>query len=613
MCGIAGILKLDGDSARSVPMDKMLCTLAHRGPDDQGIWEDSAGRVVLGHRRLSIIDLSPAGHQPMLAENAGFAISFNGEIYNYADIRAELETQGESFASTSDTEVLLKGYTRWGTAILDRLVGQFAFAIWDEAEQQLFLARDRAGEKPLYYSSTPRVFAFASEVQALADLPWVDRSIDQDAVALYLSYQYIPTPFSIYRGVRKLPPGHAMLVGKEQTRMWRYWDPLPVALEPPHKMGEEEALEELEYLLKRAVKQQMISDVPLGAFLSGGIDSSAVVALMVELNSSPVQTFTIGFDNPAFNEAEHAAAVAKHLDTDHTVEYLSEADALELIPQVPSMYGEPFADPSALPTHLVSKVARKHVTVSLSGDGGDELFGGYNRYERYERYRGLKRFADPVTAIIPSGFTRLPGRIGRLVTRLKDENGDTDYRTFVNLYHAEQVKALMGRAPATFPEFERSLAAVSRLPPRRGASVIDLQTYLPEAILAKVDRAAMSVSLEARAPFLDHRLIEWTLRLPHKFIRDKYLLKQLAYRKVPKSLLDRPKQGFGVPLRHWFRNELRDLLKEMLTPNRLEPFGIQNNALVQQFVEEHLSGQKDHSRRLWALLVLSMWGEKYGS
>lgn len=607
MCGIAGIWPTERLRYPAEWLPIMLDRIRHRGPDGEGVWADPVHRVLLGHRRLAVIDLSAAGDQPMLSSDGQLALVFNGEIYNYRELRAELTARGVSFRSQSDSEVLLQGYAHWGVGVLDRLAGMFAFALWDAAQGRLFLARDRAGEKPLYYAQTPEGFAFASEVQALAGLPWVDRGLDPDALALYLHYQYVPAPYSIYRGIRKLPPAHAMLVEGERVTQWRYWDPSALAVGPRLALTEAEATERLEVLLRQSITGQMIADVPLGAFLSGGIDSSLVVSLMTELASGQVKTYTIGFAVPGYDEAEHAGAVAKHLGTEHTVEYLTEQDALALVPRVPGLYGEPFADSSALPTHLVSCVARKHVTVSLSGDGGDEAFGGYTRYALLERYEPWLRLMGPLRGVVQPVARLLPGRLARAAQLLGQPAAEL-YRGLVSTFLGAEVEALCGRKH-TLTEYDRAWAAGSNQPLRRHAMLADLLTYMPEAILVKVDRAAMAVALETRAPLLDHRVLEFSLQLPLPLVREKRLLKQLLFQRVPRALLDRPKQGFAVPLERWLRGPLRDLLTDALTPGRLQGLGVANTALVDQLLKEHLSGARNHAARLWALLVLSMWGE----
>ena len=609
MCGIAGIwlTKPEPLDRAEVCLQSILASLVHRGPDDHGIWKDRQAGLLLGHRRLAIIDLSPLGHQPMAGPEGRTALVFNGEIYNFRELRRDLEAEGFVFASESDTEVLLKGYMCWGERVLDRLVGMFAFAIWDQEQRQLFIARDRAGEKPLYYAAGPWGFAFASEIAGLATLPGIDLEIDQDALSLYLHYQYVPAPYTIYRGIRKLPPGHALRVSNAKLEAWRYWDPVPLAIGPRMRISEPDALGELERLLRTAVRGQMISDVPLGAFLSGGIDSTAVVSMMTELSSSQVRTFTIGFDVARYDESQHANLVARYLGVDHTVEYLTEKDALSLIPKVPAMYGEPFSDSSALPTHLVSQVARKHVTVCLSGDGGDEAFGGYPRYDELERILLLSRLTWPLTSVANSLLSRFPGRLGRGGQLLGFPPKEV-YRTRVAAFRSADVQAMTGCLPL-LAEYERAWASASERPVRQRAMLADLLSYLPEAILVKVDRAAMKVSLETRAPLLDHRVLEFALQLPSQYVHRKKLLKTLVYRRVPRSLVDRPKQGFGVPLGKWFCSELRDLVMDALTPARMNAIGIQDYGVVQRTLASHMSGTFDESPRLWTLLVLSLWHE----
>ena len=607
MCGIAGIWLHkqahldDADNA----LGAMLNCLVHRGPDDVGVWTDRPAGVWLGHRRLAIIDLSPLGHQPMVSADGRLVIVFNGEIYNFTELRRELEAQGMRFSSNSDTEVLLAGYRVWRERVVDHLVGMYAFAIWDVSTAELFLARDRAGEKPLYYASGPWGFAFASELQALAELPNVSDEIDPDALSLYLRYQYVPAPYSIYKGARKLPPGHAMKVTPQRLTAWRYWDPVAVAAEPLLRISEEDALAELETRLRTAVRGQMISDVPLGAFLSGGIDSTAIVSLMTELSTTRVRTFTIGFHVQGYDESAHADAVARHLGTDHTAEYLTERNALDIIAQVPAMYGEPFADSSALPTHLLSITARRQVTVSLSGDGGDEAFGGYTRYDHLVLGHRLSRLAGPLGSLLRPMVGRLPGKIGRGGALLGLPPREI-YRRLVRLVDPEDVRALTGRLPV-LQEFDRAWASAADRTVLQKAMLADLLTYLPEAILVKVDRAAMRTSLETRAPILDHRVLEFALRLPPALLRQKRLLKQLVYRRVPRQMVDRPKMGFGVPLARWFRGELRPLLLDVLTPTRMHAAGVQNFGVVQRMLDEHMSDAAGHGPRLWALLVLGLW------
>jgi asparagine synthase (glutamine-hydrolysing) len=495
--------------------------------------------------------------------------------------------------SESDTEVLLEGFRRWGDGVVDRLVGMFAFAIWDPERRELFLARDRAGEKPLFYAAGPWGFAFSSEIAGLTKIPGVDLGLHPDALAHYLHYQYIPAPLTVYRGIQKLPPAHAMRVGPNGQRTWRYWDPVPLAVGPRLEISEPDALAELERLLVQSVTGQMIADVPLGAFLSGGVDSTAVVTVMTELSSTQVRTFTIGFDVPSYDESPHALAVAGHLGVNHTVERLTQKEALQLIPTVPSTFGEPFSDSSALPTHLVSRVARKHVTVALSGDGGDEAFGGYGRYDELERILMLSKMTWPLTPVAKTLLSRLPGRPGR-GGRLLGMDAKEIYRARVGVYGSADVHAMTGHVPP-LEEFERAWAAASNRPVRQRAMVADMVSYLPGAVLTKVDRVAMRVSLETRAPLLDHRLLEFALRLPPRFSHRKH------------ALLNPRKWGFGVPLGHWIRAELREMVMDLLTPAKMHAVGIQDYSVVKRTLASHMSGEFDEYVRLWSLIVLCLW------
>ena len=609
MCGIAGIGTFGRQRRADVGcVEAMLTRLAHRGPDDQGIWWHHGQGIVLGQRRLAVLDLSPAGHQPMRRND--LVITFNGEIYNFKELRSELESD-EPYQSHTDTEVLLRGYQRWGLGLLDRLVGMFAFALWDSTKEQLFLARDRLGEKPLYYADSSAGFVFASELDAFTEVPWVDCSLDRSALALYLHYQYVPAPLTIYNGVRKLPPGHAMLVDKNGSRTWRYWDPLTFLEKPRLRFNADDAAEQTELLLRNAVAGQMVADVPVGAFLSGGIDSSAVVALMTELCPGNVKTFTIGFEFPEYDESSYAAGVASRLGSDHTCELMTEQQTLDLVSTIPEMYGEPFADSSALPTHFVSCVARKQVTVALSGDGGDEIFGGYTRYRSLAQLITLCGLIGPLGGLLRPLSKQLPGKLGRMADLIGSPAIEL-YRRLITVFSSEEVIALIGSAPE-FAEFDRVWNGTRNFTHRRRAMSADLLTYLPEAILVKVDRASMATSLETRAPFLDHRLIEFAMQLPSALLRDKLLLKKLVYLRLPKDLMERPKSGFSVPLARWFRGPLLGLLRDTLSDRMLDDLRVRDRSLIETLIGEHCAGQRDHASRLWALLVLGMWWQSHQS
>ncbi len=564
----------------------MDLSLQHRGPDDSGVWIDADAGVALVHRRLSIVDLSPAGHQPMHSADGRFVISYNGEVYSHLPIRTEIEATGHRFRGHSDTEVMLESVARYGIrATVDRLIGMFAIAIWDKRERTLTLIRDRLGIKPIYWAKIGGLFMFGSELKALRQHPgWTPR-IKPEAVASFMRHNYIPAPNTIYQDVYKLEPGTILtLAFGREPQLQRFWDARQVALDGtrnPLDADDATLIDRLEDLLVDAVGKRMMADVPLGAFLSGGINSSTVVALMKAANAGPVKTYSIGFEQPEFNEAPHAAAIARHLGTDHTELTVTSREALEVVPKLAEMFDEPFADSSQIPTYLVSAMTRKHVTVALSGDGGDELFSGYNRYQLTERsWRMLslvpelarKAFAAGLTSmsaerwnaifgVLPRNLHRpQPGdKIHKVASVLRLNDADDLYRRLVSHWEPSQVmhgvsetRGLLwdGSVRTDFPDL------LDRM------QFLDLVTYLPDDILTKVDRASMAVALEARVPLLDHRVVELAWRLPRSVkIRggvSKWLLRQVLYRHVPKALVERPKMGFGVPLGEWLRGPLRE-------------------------------------------------------
>jgi asparagine synthase (glutamine-hydrolysing) len=641
MCGIAGILSPVGRHVTAEVVGSMALTLRHRGPDDAGVWVDADSGVALAHRRLAILDLTPAGHQPMVSAGGRFVIVFNGEIYNHADLRAQLHDV--NWRGHSDTETLLAGFERWGIrATIQGAVGMFAFAVWDRQTKALTLGRDRLGEKPLYYGWQGETLLFASELKALRAHPVFAADIDRGALALLMRYSAVPAPFSIYQGIRKLVPGSLLTIrpGMVQAEPERYWDACRViadCLASPYDGTPDEAVKDLERVLRQAVAQQMLADVPLGAFLSGGVDSSTVVALMQAGSMRPVRTFSIGFHEVGYNEAEHAAAVAKHLGTDHTELYVSARQALDVIPRLPELYCEPFADSSQVPTFLVSELARRHVTVSLSGDGGDELFGGYNRYVLGQRLWGrLSRapvwlrvsLAHALLAVSPTAWNGVLGPLqavlpvhlrqanvgaklhkGAAVIAARD-SADV-YRLLVSLWHEPEKLVLGAREPPT-------VLTETALQPRTNAFVhdmmaLDLLTYLPDDILAKVDRAAMAVSLETRVPLLDHRVVELAWRLPLDYkLRDgvgKWPLRQVLYKYVPRMLIERPKMGFSIPVDHWLRGPLREWAEGLLDAARLREQGYFDVALVRSRWSEHLSGRRDWQYQLWNVLMFQQWLE----
>ncbi len=582
--------------------------LFHRGPDHGAVWVDPEHPVGLGHRRLSILDLSPAGNQPMVFPEAGLVLTFNGEIYNFLELREELESLGYRFRSSSDTEVLLYAYAQWGPKVLDRLIGMFAFAIWDRHRQNLFLARDRLGEKPLYYAQRPGCFAFASEIQSLRRLPYFDTSLNRGAVSLYLAFQYIPSPLTIYQGIAKLPPAHAMLVDAQGVRTWRYWDPLShlkLADEPDTAAAVENRWSEV---FRHAVRRQCIADVPVGAFLSGGVDSSTVVTFMKDVGQRQIQTYTIGFHDAKFNESHYAQEVAHILGTHHRCESFDEKHLVTLIPRMPSVYGEPFADPSALPTFLLCQTARRYVKVCLSGDGGDELFGGYTRYRLFERfYPYLRKIPNMAPCTEWVGLHLLPRRL-RTAAFVCGQTTVHAYQAVVGSFPLSVARALM--ETEEWPCFESYLKTGQRVQNHallRQLMAIDLLTYLPESVLTKVDRAAMANSLETRAPFLDHSVVEYTLTLSLRHVRHKRLLKAVCSRHIPRRILDRPKMGFGIPIAQWLRGVLREALLDLATPSRLRHLGITNRRLVYWIMQSHMRYGVDHGLELWTLLTLLLW------
>ncbi len=619
----------------------MADTLIHRGPDDGGYWCDSEQRIGLGHRRLAIVDLSPAGHQPMVSASGRYVIAFNGEIYNHVGIREELERG--AWRGHSDTETLLAGIEAWGLeATLKKSIGMFAIALWDRQTRTLTLARDRIGEKPLYYGwqgkGEARVFLFGSELRALKAHPAFQVDIDRGALCLLLRHSYIPAPHSIYQGISKLEPGCMLSVSLAQPerRIWKYWSAIQVARTGAAQQftgTPTEAVDALEVLAKDAVRQQMMADVPLGAFLSGGIDSSTVVALMQVQSSRPVKTFTIGFENQGYDEAVHAKAVARYLGTEHTELYVTPAQAMEVIPRLPDLYSEPFADSSQIPTFLVSQLAKRHVTVSLSGDAGDELFCGYNRYQlTASLWHKIALVPSPLRALAAKGITSVSpaawdrvahfipgsGRWRLLGDKLHKGAGVLSSRTLDELYlgmvslqRNPSEWVIGGQEPATHltglrPDLA-GLGAVEQM------MALDTISYLPDDILAKVDRAAMGVSLEARVPFLDHRVVEfaWSLPLDYKLRggQTKWPLRQVLYRHVPPELVERPKTGFGVPLHEWLRGPLRDWAEDLLNEERLRREGYFQPSPIRQMWAEHLSGRRNWAYSLWNVLMFQAWLE----
>lgn len=646
MCGIAGLVSASAaspaDELRSAG-EAMTNALTHRGPDDHGLWLDAAKGIVLGHRRLSIVDLSQAGHQPMISANGRFVIVYNGEVYNHQETRKELESLGVVFRGTSDTEVILEACAAWSVErTLPRLNGMFAFALWDRAEGILTIVRDRLGIKPLYWAKFGRLFLFGSELKALrAHRGWAPR-VRPEAIAGYMRHGYIPGPHTVYEGVQKLEPGSVLTLNtrdNSEPTLRRFWDLSEVATRGAAARTEPasaDSVNELDVLLRDAVRRRMVADVPLGAFLSGGVDSSTVAAMMQAQSAVPIKTFTIGFEQDRFDEAPHARAVAKHLGTDHTELYVAPQDALNVIPELPHLYDEPFADSSQIPTMLVSRLTRKHVTVALSGDGGDELFAGYSRYFWNQRLqRSLGRVPRPVRSAAGFGLRslspalrawclkRLPRRLQNVLTEarlaklsevLNAKDSGALYRRIVSLW--PDPKALvLGGSEATGrlwePNLTKALEQAIEAP-----QFLDTLTYLPDDILTKVDRASMAVALEARVPLIDYRVVEFAWRLPMSMkVRDghgKWILRQVLDRYVPRQLIDRPKMGFGVPLGEWLRGPLRDWAEDLLSESQLSQQGLLRVELVRRAWQEHISGRQERASQLWAVLMLQSWMRVWG-
>lgn len=643
MCGIAGFLDTSRRRAgidRRTAATAMAQALAHRGPDGSGVWTDAEAGIALAHRRLAIVDLSPAGHQPMASADGGLVVTYNGEIYNAPELRAELEAAGIGpFRGHSDTEVIVEGCRLWGVeATARRLIGMFAFAAWDRRARRLWLVRDRLGIKPLYHGRFGGLTVFGSELKALCAHPDVAPEIDPASTAAFMRYGTVPAPHSIYRDIWKLPPGHILEIDTADgapAASRPFWSLADVAADGRARrldtLSDTEATDRLETLLADAVRRRMVADVPLGAFLSGGVDSSVVTALMQATSERPVRTFTIGFAEDGYDEARHARRVAEHLGTEHTEMTVSPTEARDVIPRLPRIYDEPFADASQIPTMLLSAVTRRHVTVALSGDGGDELFAGYTRHAVAPRLwdrlapipQPLRAAAGGMLRAVPPQawdalFNRLPDRLRPFAAgdRLHKLAGlfplpdrDAVYRALVSQW-PDPVGLCRGQAEAASPLDDPAGAGAPDDPLER-MQFLDTLTYLPDDVLTKVDRASMAVGLEARVPILDHRVVEFAWRLPERFkLRDgrgKWLLREVLHRHVPREMMERPKQGFAVPLDSWLRGPLRDWAEDLLDPHRLREEGILDADTVRAAWAGHLSGRRNHQYRLWAVLMFEAW------
>jgi len=645
MCGIAGILGYGGTDGGQAVLP-MVEAIRYRGPDDTGVWCDNQAGIALGHARLSILDLSATGHQPMVSADGRYVVSYNGEIYNFSELRKELESRGSVFRGHSDTEVLLEAISRWGLdAAVKRFNGMFAFALWDRQTRTLSLGRDRLGEKPLYYGWVGATFLFASELKALKAHPAFKPEIDRDALALLLRYNYVPAPHAIYRGIQKLPAGTLLTVQaapvSPKPAPVPYWS-LRVAVErgeaDPFAGSDEEAISQLDRLLSDSVALRMVADVPLGAFLSGGLDSSTVVALMQAHSRRPVKTFTIGFHETAYDEAHHAEGVARYLGTEHTQLYVTPAQARAVITRLPVLYDEPFADVSQIPTFLVSQLARREVTVGLSGDGGDEIFGGYNRYFWGHRiWQGIAwmptamrtTISHALNSVSPGRWDALFGAARMCLPRsVRVQHPGDKLQKLAGLLTADSPRSLYGGLVSIWRDPEQVVLGATEPATivngsdlwlesrdfREAMMFWDAATYLPDDILTKVDRASMGVSLETRLPILDHRIVEFSWRLPLSMkIRHgcgKWLLQRVLERYVPAGLIDRPKMGFGVPIDSWLRGPLRDWCETLLDERRLDAEGFFNPGPIREKWAEHLSGRRNWQYPLWGVLMFQMWREQ---
>lgn len=658
MCGFSGIFVSKQHTLRSIEelATNMALAIKHRGPDDAGVWADSTIGLALGHRRLSIIDLSAAGHQPMQSASARFVLAFNGEIYNHQELRAELISLGlaPAWQGHSDTETLLAGFEAWGIEnTLQRCVGMFAIALWDKQQRCLTLVRDRLGEKPLYYGwagqGENRAFVFGSELKALRAYPGFANPICRSALAQYMRFNYVPAPLSIYEGVFKLEPGclltiteqapisapsQALQAGQRHetltvSRWWQLNDAVQQGEREP-LLNEKDALSALENALQEAIRLQSLADVPVGAFLSGGIDSSLIAALMQGQSSRPIKTFTVGFEEAGFDESPHAKAVAKHLGTEHHEVFVTAREALAVVPELPQMYDEPFADSSQIPTHLVCAAAKQQVTVALSGDAGDELFGGYNRYFWAPSiWSKVSWLPFPLRQLLGRGLTVLPPqawdalaskagvvRVGEKVHKLANclqlaRDQDGLYLSLVTEWATPE--SVVKLAPGSMVGVQLPNWPGKNNDQASKMMYWDSLTYLPDDILCKVDRAAMATSLETRVPFLDHRVAELAWRLPlHMKIRggeSKWALRQVLYKHVPRELIERPKAGFGIPVGQWLLGPLRDWAEQLLDASRLEREGYFHAAPIRRVWQEHLSGRFDHTPKLWSVLMFQSWLE----
>ena len=643
MCGITGFWdsrhQLNPESRGQIA-HSMGLTLQTRGPDSHGIWQHSYNGLVFSHRRLSIVDLSPTGHQPMVSHSGQTIVSFNGEIYNTSELRQELQDHGICFRGTSDTKVIVEGCEYWGVLkTAQKLWGMFAFSVWCEKTQRLYLVRDRVGKKPLYWGWINDTLFFGSQLKSFYKHPHWHGVIDQQALALYLRYNYVPTPYSIFRNIHKAEAGHVITIGQDKSvdahPFWQLEQVVKQAEQNPFIGNDAEAISVTDELLRDTVKRRMMADVSLGAFLSGGVDSSLITALMQAQSTQPIKTFSIGFHEPEFNEAHHAKIVAEHLKTDHTELYLHAREAATIVPTIADWCDEPFADSSQIPTYLVSKLARGTVTVSLSGDGGDELFAGYNRYHGgyriwkrisalpYFMRRGISKSIQKFSPelwqrwaqVIPTQYR--PPHFGNkmhvLATMMNNKSQAGFYKMCVDVW--SQPDKLL-KSPIDCPlHFIDTVDTTFLNHPVKKMQYWDILTYLMDDIMTKVDRASMAVSLEARSPFLDHRIIELSWQLPMvmkiRHGQGKWILRQVLNHYVPQSLIDRPKMGFGVPIGEWLKSDLKDWAGDLLNPQRLHDENIFNPHVITQHFNDHVRGQRDWKYKLWNILMFQQWRERW--
>lgn len=632
MCGIAGFIDFNKNSTEAILAD-MACAVSHRGPDGQGVYftQQQDAAIGLGHRRLSIIDLSSAANQPMHYD--GLHMIFNGEIYNYAEVRQELSDKGHQFSTHSDTEVILHSWREWGAAAIDRWHGMFAIALYDEKKNELICIRDRAGVKPYYYSWINGLFLFASELKSITKHPQFKKDINRDAVASYLQYGYVSHPHCIYNNTFKIQPGHYLRMDLTSRKMEtvQYWNVYDYYNKPKLDISLPDAINETEKILVKAFQYRMVADVPVGVFLSGGYDSSCVTALLQKNNTEKIKTFTIGMTDEKLNEAPFAREIAARLGTDHTEYYCTPEEALDIIPQLPHFYDEPFADSSAIPTILVSRLARKKVTVALSADAGDEIFAGYNRYDYIARY-GNKLSAIPkplrkmaVAAMEQVSSESIPyfrnkqnfhSRYDKLKNLLADPSPSVLLKNLSQVFSDKEIDAIFKEPVQELATAHNSTELVKGYDdPLAYMMAIDYQTYMVDDILQKVDRATMSVSLEGREPFLDQDIIEWAAQLPSDYKyhngTKKYILREIVHRHLPKEIMERPKMGFGIPIDTWLANELKELVEDYLSEDALKAHGLFNVKAVRQIVQEFFNGRKEKHLKIWYLLMFQMWYKQW--